>query len=123
MLTLPLPARASHASAPGLASRMPLLDRIRGKLDRPASAPSLAPVAAARARPRPPNGATNYVVLVLDSCRFDSFMKAKPKVMSKLGAVEKRWTYATWTSPSHYNLLIGLLPHTSPPHVYASDYY
>jgi hypothetical protein len=43
--------------------------------------------------------------------------------MSKLGNVEKRWSYATWTSPSHYNLLIGLLPHSSPRHVYASEYY
>jgi hypothetical protein len=37
--------------------------------------------------------------------------------------VEKRWSYASWTAPSHYNLLTGLLPHTSPPNVYASDYY
>jgi hypothetical protein len=41
----------------------------------------------------------------------------------KLGKVEKRYTYATWTAPSHYNLLTGLLPHTTPPHVYASEYY
>jgi hypothetical protein len=43
--------------------------------------------------------------------------------MKKLGTVERRWSYASWTSPSHYNLLIGLLPHTSPRHVYASEYY
>ncbi len=43
--------------------------------------------------------------------------------MKKLGAVERRWSYASWTSPSHYNLLIGLLPHKSPRHVYASEYY
>ena len=106
---------------------MPLLNRLqkrfqtlRGEVPEPALvvAPHPAPV-----RPRPPKGATNYVILILDSCRFDSFIKAKPKVMTKLGNVEKRWTYATWTAPSHYNLLIGLLPHTSPPHVYASDYY
>ncbi len=29
----------------------------------------------------------------------------------------------SWTAPSHYNLLMGLLPHTSPTHVYASEYY
>lgn len=74
-------------------------------------------------RPEPPKGASNYVILILDSCRFDSWIRAKPKVMSKLGQVEKRYSYATWTAPSHYNLLIGLLPHTSPPHVYASEYY
>jgi hypothetical protein len=43
--------------------------------------------------------------------------------MKQLGAVERRWSYASWTSPSHYNLLIGLLPHKSPRHVYASEYY
>ena len=43
--------------------------------------------------------------------------------MKKLGAVERRWSYASWTSPSHYNLLIGLLPHKNPRHVYASEYY
>jgi hypothetical protein len=50
-------------------------------------------------------------------------MAAEPKVMSKLGKVEKRFTYASWTAPSHYNLLTGLLPHNSPEHVYASEYY
>src|SRR5689334_5656810 len=43
--------------------------------------------------------------------------------MKKLGAVERRWSYASWTSPSHYNFLIGLMPHSSPKHVYASEYY
>jgi len=65
----------------------------------------------------------NYVLVVFDSCRYDSFIAAKPKTIKKLGKVEKRWSYASWTSPSHYNLLIGLMPHTSPKHVYASEYY
>jgi len=65
----------------------------------------------------------NYVLVVFDSCRYDTFVRARPRVMKKLGAVERRWSYASWTSPSHYNLLIGLLPHKSPRHVYASEYY
>jgi hypothetical protein len=65
----------------------------------------------------------NYILIVLDSCRYDSFVRARPSVMKKLGPVERRWSYASWTSPSHYNLLIGLLPHKSPRHVYASEYY
>lgn len=65
----------------------------------------------------------NYLLIILDSCRYDSFVRARPKVMRSLGKVEKRWSYASWTSPSHYNLLMGLLPHTSPKHVYASEYY
>ena len=73
-----------------------------------------------KASRRRPN---NYVLVVFDSCRYDSFIAAKPKNIKKLGKIEKRWSYASWTSPSHYNLLIGLMPHTSPRHVYASEYY
>ncbi len=52
----------------------------------------------------------NYIIVILDSCRFDSFQKAGVSVMSRLGEVERRWSYASWTAPSHYNLLTGLLP-------------
>jgi len=68
-------------------------------------------------------GRNNYLLVILDSCRYDSFMRAQPKTLSLLGTVERRWSYASWTAPSHYNLLMGLLPHASPPHVYASEYY
>lgn len=63
----------------------------------------------------------NYVLVVFDSRRFDSFVASRPRVIPTLRQVERRWSYATWTSPSHYNLLMGLLPHTSPKHVYASE--
>lgn len=43
--------------------------------------------------------------------------------MRKLGRVERRWSYASWTAPSHFNLLMGLMPHVSPKHVFASEYY
>jgi hypothetical protein len=82
--------------------------------DEPATAPAL---------PAPPPGARNLVVVVLDSLRHDSWIAAQPKTLAELGPVERRWSYATWTAPSHYNLLMGLLPHTSPPEVYASEYY
>lgn len=65
----------------------------------------------------------NYILIVFDSCRWDSFVRARPKTIRKLGKVERRWSYASWTAPSHYNLLIGLMPHTSPRNVYASEYY
>jgi hypothetical protein len=70
-----------------------------------------------------PAGARNLVFVVLDSLRYDSWISARPSVLGSLGEVERRWSYATWTAPSHYNLLMGLLPHTSPPEVYASEYY
>jgi hypothetical protein len=65
----------------------------------------------------------NYILVVLDSCRFDSWVAAAPRQLARLGEVERRWSYASWTSPAHYNLLIGLMPHTSPRQVYASEYY
>jgi Sulfatase len=65
----------------------------------------------------------NYILVVFDSCRYDAFAAARPKTMRKLGRVEKRWSYASWTAPSHYNLLMGLMPHTNPRNTFASDYY
>ncbi|OFV89295.1 MAG: metalloenzyme [Acidobacteria bacterium RBG_16_68_9] len=68
-------------------------------------------------------GRNHYVLVILDSCRYDSFVAAAPRTILRLGALERRWSYASWTAPAHYNLLMGLLPHSSPPHVYASEYY
>lgn len=82
--------------------------------------PRLQPVSE---RPQPPPGARNYVLVVLDSLRFDSLMAARPTVLPKLGEIERRYSYATWTAPAHYNLLMGLLPHPSPTHVFASTWY
>jgi len=74
-------------------------------------------------RPRPPAGARNLVIVILDSLRHDTWLAAPPRSLASLGQVERRFSYASWTAPSHYNLLMGLLPHTNPPHVYASEYY
>ena len=72
---------------------------------------------------RPPAGARNLVVVVLDSLRHDAWVAADVPNLDTLGTVERRHSYATWTAPSHYNLLTGLLPHPSPRHVYAADLY
>ncbi len=85
--------------------------------------PAAAPPPAFTEQPQPPPGAHNLVIVVLDSLRYDSWLAAPPKSLRGLGETERRFSYASWTAPSHYNLLMGLLPHTSPPHVYASDYY
>ncbi len=68
-------------------------------------------------------GLNNYIVIVLDSCRYDTFMEANPRTIMKLAEPERRYAYASWTAPSHYNLLMGLMPHTSPTNVFASEYY
>ena len=74
-------------------------------------------------QPIPPKGAHNYILLILDSCRYDSLIQASCSNIGILGDVEKRYAYATWTAPSHYNLLTGLLPHPSPQNIFASTYY
>lgn len=74
-------------------------------------------------RPPPPPAARDVVVVVLDSCRFDSVVQARPRSLDKLGSLERRYSFASWTAPSHYNLLMGVLPHTSPRGVYASQAY
>ncbi len=61
--------------------------------------------------------------MILDSLRYDSWAAAPPPSLSVLGVAERRFSYATWTAPSHYNLLMGLMPHTSPTQVLSSDYY
>jgi len=92
---------------------MPILKQIKKKLRR----------SDAETRPEPPPFAHNYILLILDSCRFDSLATAQPKHLLSLGELHKRFSYATWTAPSHYNLLMGLLPHPSPNNIFASTYY
>jgi len=65
----------------------------------------------------------NYVLIILDSCRYDSFVRARPKNMRRLGQLEKRWSYASWTAPSLCSFLMGLMPHTSPRRIFAAEYY
>ncbi|KPI15359.1 sulfatase [Actinobacteria bacterium OK074] len=64
--------------------------------------------------PDPPSGARNLMLIVLDSLRYDSWIAAAPKHLGRIGEVQQRYAYATWTPPSHYNLLTGLLPHSRP---------
>ena len=64
--------------------------------------------------PTPPAGARNFMLVVLDSLRYDSWVAAAPKNLGRLGEVQKRYSYATWTPPSHYNMLMGMMPHSLP---------
>ena len=59
----------------------------------------------------------------MDSCRFDSYRAAKTPNMDRLGEAEQRYSFASWTSPSHQTLLMGQVPHTSPHKVFASEVY
>ena len=95
-----------------------------GEASQPAETRLATPSQVAAERQLPsPQGRNNYLIVILDSCRYDAFMEARPRTVSALGEVQRRWSYASWTAPSHYNLLMGLLPHSSPQQVYASEYY
>jgi len=66
----------------------------------------------------------NHIVyIIMDSCRYDSYKTAFTPNMDKLGQAELRYSYASWTSPSHYALLMGMMPHKSPKGVFASEIY
>ncbi len=105
---------------------MGLLEFLKGKPAPAASAPPrplVRPLSGGLPPHPEPKAENNFVIVILDSLRWDSFLAAEPKVITRLGPVEKRFSYASWTAPSHYNLLTGLLPHTTPAQVYASEYY
>ena len=63
--------------------------------------------------------ANNLVYIVLDSCRYDSFARAETPNMARLGPLARRYSFASWTAPSHFSLLMGQVPHHSPRGVYA----
>lgn len=65
----------------------------------------------------------NLLFIVFDSCRFDTFIAAKTPNISRLGEVERRYSFASWTLPSHAVYLMGASPHTSPKGVFASEVY
>ena len=65
----------------------------------------------------------HLIFIVMDSCRYDSYARAKRPNMDRLGKAELRYSFASWTSPSHYTFLMGQTPHTSPRGVFASEVY
>ncbi len=65
----------------------------------------------------------HMIFIVMDSCRYDAAAAAATPNLDRLGTIERRYSYASWTSPSHYTFLMGMTPHTSPSGVFASDVY
>ena len=65
----------------------------------------------------------HLVFIVMDSCRYDSFTAANTPNMDRVGVAELRYSFASWTSPSHQTFLMGQVPHTSPKGVFASEVY
>lgn len=51
------------------------------------------------------------MIIVLDSLRHDVAVEAEMKNAARLGPIELRHSYATWTAPSHTAFAMGLLPY------------
>lgn len=65
----------------------------------------------------------NLVFIVFDSCRYDAFAAARTPNIDRLGRAEQRYSYASWTVPSHTVYMMGVSPHSSPKGVFASEVY
>ena len=65
----------------------------------------------------------HLVFIVMDSCRYDSYARAATPNLDRIGKAQLRYSFASWTSPSHYTFLMGQTPHTSPRRVFASEVY
>lgn len=65
----------------------------------------------------------NLVFIVFDSCRWDAYRSARTPNLDRIARAEKRYSYASWTSPSHFTFLMGMIPHLSPKGVFASNVY
>lgn len=65
----------------------------------------------------------NLVYIVMDSCRFDSYLRARRPNMDRIGDGALRYSYASWTAPSHHSIFMGQVAHRSPTRVLASEVY
>lgn len=65
----------------------------------------------------------NLIFIVFDSCRFDSFHNARTPNIDRLGEADLRYSFASWTLPSHHVYMMGAGPHKSPKGVFASEVY
>lgn len=65
----------------------------------------------------------NLVFIVFDSCRYDSFAGAKTPNIDRLGKAAQRYSYASWTVPSHHVYMMGISPHSNPTKVFANEVY
>ena len=68
-----------------------------GKKPEPKPAPKPMPRPAAGVARPAAKARNNYIVITLDSCRYDSFMAAEPKNLIRIMGgqpVQRRWSYA-----------------------------
>jgi hypothetical protein len=64
----------------------------------------------------------DFFLLTWDSCRYDSFLKAKTPVLSAITTPRKAYTMATYTLPAHVAFFNGFLPHSFDPEPFYNRY-
>lgn len=52
----------------------------------------------------------NVIIITLDSCRWDSFQRAKTVNLKQLSKFSKAYSQGTYTLPSHISIYSGILP-------------
>lgn len=67
--------------------------------------------------------AVNFIYIIMDSCRYDSYARANTPNMDRIAGGEQRFSYASWTAPSHHSIFMGQIAHKSPQRVLASEVY
>jgi len=65
----------------------------------------------------------DLIYIIMDSCRFDSWTRARTPNMDRLGEGHQRYSYASWTAPSHHSIFMGQVAHSSPTRILASEVY
>ncbi len=59
----------------------------------------------------PDRAVENHILVVADSVRFDSAVRAHMPFVKSLGTFREAWAHGTFTWPSHMAMMMGMLPH------------
>lgn len=58
-------------------------------------------------------GAEDFLLVTWDSCRYDTWLRARTPCMDAHGKPRKAWAMATYTLPAHMSMFQGFLPHVA----------
>jgi hypothetical protein len=59
--------------------------------------------------------AEDFLLVTWDSCRHDTFERARTAVLDRHGTARRAWAMATYTLPAHQAMFNGFLPHAFEP--------
>lgn len=68
-----------------------------------------------KSQTRVPDSRPNILMLVYDSCRYDSAIRARTPVLDQYCKIHKAYTPATYTYPAHQSFFCGIFPYVPEP--------